>query len=758
MINDKLDLIFGLPISPEDICLERTKSLLAAVKSNQEYTLLEVRRRTTDGESVCESLLLEIRVDAVPPRNTQGIQYPEPIALLIPESDASIVEVYALRDDFPEYLQHQTNYGPLSQICLTMDSVETILRQWTAQSFLRRISWWFGKTACNDIHPADQPLEMLFHRSNLELILPWNFDHIRNNQETKFLLASHGKRGVDQTFSLLSSDEFPPEQRDKKPSAEIFFLDVLVPPIVHKSPIIFKRSLGDLSEQFNSIGIDFLGGIRSALAGKITSKGVGADQGSLQTVVLLEIPLKREPHSEAPESSIRRSFFISSDWLTLGEKLGVFISHRAHNSTTFYTNALSSTPPSEEWRSIEATQMEVIRQLSPELCRAYSGITDTGPEAVLIGVGALGSKLLELWARSGWGKWTILDHDHVKPHNLSRHTGTRYDIGNYKVVAVADAIHNIFNHALPVTPHVVNVVAAPHSTYESYLAPAELVIDATTTIDYPRKASAIDSFPRHASVFLTPNGNSSVLMIESADRGITLRALESQYYRAMIASDWGIEHLGQPDGTFKSGASCRDVSLVMPYSKIIAHAATLSEQIQLYSKSPEAILRVWERIESGEIHLHHIPVREDRLACSGRLDVFIDAALEEKLSSMRTQALPNETGGILVGYFDFSQKIAVIVDALPAPLDSVSTPCSFQRGTHGVEERLSEINTMTLGNVHYVGEWHTHPKNHSALPSSLDIYQLGELAISMHVDGLPVLSLIVGEENINVLMASLQDD
>ena len=37
---------------------------------------------------------------------------------------------------------------------------------------------------------------------------------------------------------------------------------------------------------------------------------------------------------------------------------------------------------------------------------------------MLIGAGSLGSALMNLWTRSGWGHWTVLDKDHLKPHNL----------------------------------------------------------------------------------------------------------------------------------------------------------------------------------------------------------------------------------------------------------------------------------------------------------------------------------------------------
>jgi hypothetical protein len=47
--------------------------------------------------------------------------------------------------------------------------------------------------------------------------------------------------------------------------------------------------------------------------------------------------------------------------------------------------------------------------------------------------------------------------------------------------------------------------------------------------------------------------------------------------------------------------------------------------------------------------------------------------------------------------------------------------------------------------VRYVGEWHTHPRHHSARASGDDIHLLAHLAAALENEGLPALMLIVGE-------------
>ena len=55
-----------------------------------------------------------------------------------------------------------------------------------------------------------------------------------------------------------------------------------------------------------------------------------------------------------------------------------------------------------------------------------------------------------------------------------------------------------------------------------------------------------------------------------------------------------------------------------------------------------------------------------------------------------------------------------------------------------------------MGIVGYIGEWHSHPTGHSTSMSGEDIIQLTHLAQEMAEEGLPAISLIVGDNNFQV--------
>ena len=56
---------------------------------------------------------------------------------------------------------------------------------------------------------------------------------------------------------------------------------------------------------------------------------------------------------------------------------------------------------------------------------------------VTVGLGALGSQVVMNLARSGFGTWTLVDHDFLMPHNVVRHALDGNYVGWNKAEAVA---------------------------------------------------------------------------------------------------------------------------------------------------------------------------------------------------------------------------------------------------------------------------------------------------------------------------------
>jgi hypothetical protein len=690
-----------------------------------------------------KELLLKGNPDAyiVPPKNPIGIQYRERLVLCVPDDPKKLIEVLALRKDFPILMhQHQGIPDSPASLCLYFEPPEIVMRTWTPQAFLRRIQWWLEKSARNEIHPTDQPVEHLFFASKYELVLPWNLDTLKENPDQRFVVVRKQER-PDGSFTCFLVPIAPNETPEKVAK----HIDLVLPPILHGFVERDPVTLGQLEDLLVRRKVDLIGPLRTVLQTGIGEAGAAVSCNDQGTVILLQIPLCRTADGK-PDRVARRAFIIPGSSLELGVACGALLVHEKR-----YYKDVMNPQPSTAWRDELLLPMDVLQQNDGVAARRQSGITEEGPTSVLIGAGSLGGALLNLWGRSGWGRWTTIDKDYVKPHNLSRHAAYAQHIGETKATVAAELHAAAMLGATEITPIVADACNLDHEGVAQALTDADLVVDASTTLEYPRSISAVDA-PRHFSVFITPNGDAAVLLAEDASRSHRLRALEAQYYRALIEQDWGRIHLSDHTGTFWSGASCRDISVVMPYSRIMGHASTLAEQVRYASTSDDALIRIWQRDPTcGAVEVYDVPVMGEQRLELEDLGLYIDDGVLHQLRHLRQLEFPNETGGVLLGYYDFNIKAVVVVKGLPAPPDSKANSSSFERGIEGLTEAVRDVAERTADMVRYIGEWHSHPPGHSGSPSRDDLIQLIHLTLGMADDGLPAVQLIVGEEGVYVL-------
>jgi integrative and conjugative element protein (TIGR02256 family) len=219
-----------------------------------------------------------------------------------------------------------------------------------------------------------------------------------------------------------------------------------------------------------------------------------------------------------------------------------------------------------------------------------------------------------------------------------------------------------------------------------------------------------------------------------------------QYYRSIISTKWGKDHLVGHKGGIRVGAGCRDVSFIISYEIIQFHAAMLARQVRLLRDKSEAYIRIWSgNYETGTLASYEIPVYESARFKRGDWNVIMDNGLREKLSRMRMFHLPNETGGVILGYIDQKLKHIYVVDVLNAPPDSDGNRTGFTRGVDGLKAALEKVTQRTANIVGYIGEWHSHPEFTSAYPSAIDRVLIKQLADALELDGQPALMIIVGE-------------
>lgn len=745
--------IFGEVIDsklPDNFTLPAAKETWNALNQKREFTIIEGRRRKY-GDRYAEILIVDCENEGIPTRNKVGIEYRERLGLLFHSQPDLIPEVRALRADFPA-TPHQ-NHVPKDEpacLCLYFEPWSAVRRTWTPQKHLNRILWWFAETASGTLHRSDQPLEQLYFQSPIELILPYDFEEKLPDKNYKLVVRERCRH----KDSLRLVGAMFPQNANITNGSEFPCIALSLPSIVHGPIEYFPHTLGKLNDQLGNRGGSFSKPLFDAIIG-LCQNGSFVKPESPDTLIIFSVPLVREI-SGLVEHNFVKGFIVHENIADIGIASGAL--HKVDNK--YWAMNLIGIENKEEqgWQDFKIDPIEIVPAFTSQIGRKTCGIKDDGPVGTIAGVGSLGSAMFNLWTRSGWGQWTLVDPDHIKPHNLARHSVLECHVGVPKV----EAIRNLGDLLIPWQPSMTRAVAENATNIESAevknaLESADIVVDATTTLDFPRMLSTCESVKRALSVFVTPSVCGAAMLVEDVKRTIRLDALEAQYYKHIISELWGEEHLKGHQGHFWSGAGCRDISMVVPNELIAIHGANLARMVRTQTTVSDASMNIWHYDESnGSILANSYKPAIPRMAKINGLNIVWDEEIREKIHLQRKRYLPNETGGVLLGYFDLILNKVFIVDALAAPIDSREESTGFLRGIEGLEDAVKKAGERTANVVGYVGEWHSHPRRCSVNPSWADIILLVHLAKALEYEGLPALMLIVGDNEDNWLAASLE--
>jgi integrative and conjugative element protein (TIGR02256 family) len=97
----------------------------------------------------------------------------------------------------------------------------------------------------------------------------------------------------------------------------------------------------------------------------------------------------------------------------------------------------------------------------------------------------------------------------------------------------------------------------------------------------------------------------------------------------------------------------------------------------------------------------------------------------DKLLRLCQTSDPQETGGVLVGFYTPNHDCAIVTDVSESPSDSKRSHDSLYRGTRGLQGWLDRL--WHGRRQYYLGEWHYHPRGEAA-PSSVDQTQMRRIS------------------------------
>lgn len=137
--------------------------------------------------------------------------------------------------------------------------------------------------------------------------------------------------------------------------------------------------------------------------------------------------------------------------------------------------------------------------------------------------------------------------------------------------------------------------------------------------------------------------------------------------------------------------------------------------------------------------------------------IYLKNIAYQKTIRMVTEVDKKETGGVLIGRYSSSLRMAYINELSSAPLDSKSGFCWFVRGVKGLGEYLKR--KWDQNDEYYLGEWHYHPANVPE-PSSTDLIQLKKISIDKRFNCKEPILIIISKNkmeydlNMNLLIDS----
>lgn len=732
-MNYTYPIIEGKEIQPAELKIARAKNLALAIQQHS-YCLQQslVCRRRVDN---CEVILVTFDIE-IPQNPLNGIQVYEDIAIICSENDDAFPEVYALREDFSSSLPH-TNLSifehPVS-LCVTEQSYTEVKHRLTGFDFIGYIFRWFSLTSEGKLHQEDQPLEPFFNIGK-GVIISNNYSPVEKGYLHKI--------GDSELFRLDNS------LADKN---SLYVFGIEADPQVHGFVRKRPTTLGDLAEVVKIKNQTLSSYIKDLFDSELRAGLENKALCEANFAIYCLIPVKRDQNDNKPSSFYELFICANQNFVQVG-KLSYCLDEINGNIVPLIGKSFEKAVINE----IPIEVLLPIFDFNPDKASLYNNIEKNNSEILIIGAGALGSQLFEQFSRMGFGRWTIIDHDNLYPHNLAKHALGRSAIGCNKAIKVSERANELHqNEIAKAIPR--NFLAIKDEDWlKEKLTNSKVIIDTSTSIAVARTLArdyneAIKT-PRISS-FLNPDGTDLVVLAEDKRRKFRLDFLEMQYYRCLFQEESLHDHLKYDDSlkVRYNRNSCREITNRINQTDVALNASICTKALKSIIENGTPKISIWRTDKTTfEVRKYSFePTRWIRKDVN-EWKMYFDLWLLDQMKAFRYSKLPNETGGILIGSYDFQRKIIYVCDSLFAPPDSKENRSTFERGVEGLLAEYNKYLKVVDNQLCYLGEWHSHPKGYSTIPSYDDINLYDYLHRMMSRQGSLAIMGILGDSDCNII-------
>lgn len=735
MTAARLDLAALAPnhAEPHELARDDARALAHRLVRGVPFARLLGCRRGAQGDLI----VMEVGVET-PQRTVHDIRMTEPIGVWFaaapPAPDAPAPpEVFALREDFPADVPHVNlrTYAYPRSLCLYDVAFAEVRSTWTPARFVTLVREWLRLTAIGKLHAADQPLEPLILGGHGWIILP---NILREGDAAFGLVRRSEMAGMPVLVAVPPADV---EESERQFVVAFVRAAPRTHGVMHRAPVTLA-DLHDLLAPENDVRAQLAASVR-----QWKDDGVAMDA---RVAIVLLVPMRRAEGAE-PELDQPWAFLTVQTITEMGESLGLWV------SGPLGLGAPVGVATGDGGASVQLLALNAYFEHRREDGARYNGRPGVDDRLfVAVGAGALGSQVLDCAARASFGRWTVVDSDVFLPHNVARHELREQHVGWGKAAAVAVAVMGTAAEDGGLHDWIAADVLTPGGKVvemERAFDSAVAIVDMSASVAVARTlALDVGAAGRRISLFVNPTGTDLVMLAESSDRSVRLDALEMQYYRAVARDDALAGTLREALSRERYGRSCRDVSRQMPHARLKLLAGLGAQALERAMDAPEAQLRVW-RLDEATLGVKSvdIPVHPVREVVVGEWRLVIDAGLLAWLRELRAAKLPSETGGVLLGAVDVARRVVYVADTIPSPPDSKEWPTLYIRGAAGLRAEVDRIHEATGDQLHYVGEWHSHPRGCPPHPSRDDLTVFSWITDVLDADDLPAVMMIVGDDS-----------
>jgi integrative and conjugative element protein (TIGR02256 family) len=362
----------------------------------------------------------------------------------------------------------------------------------------------------------------------------------------------------------------------------------------------------------------------------------------------------------------------------------------------------------------------------------------TEKNILLVGCGAIGSNLANIFARGGVKKLTITDIDIVESGNLCRANYNLFDIGGKKSLTLKNNLELI-------SPHInVNIEdfkksnklfiieksqieTSSFNDLKKYLRTFDIIFDCSVDEELSYLFDEMDLEIPIFNLSITNNAKELVC--------VTGNNLYEDKYHMLL-------HLPHEEAKFYEGLGCQYPTFEASHLDIqsLLMYALKNIEIQLDTNRINSFL-ITKNVKSAsyEMNLYnYITYRQE----DNDLEIKISEAIIKQIEQLSLFHYPNEFGGVFLGSYTDNKK-CVIISEIIIPTKYISKENAFQIQGNSVNETIAKRFEETLGNLVYVGEWHTHP-NSSSRYSPADLQAMKTIANHPEVTAKNPILLING--------------